>query len=93
MQQATDWIDLSGKVAHVTGGAKGIGRSISQALAMAGATTSTGISETLFAPNGPVGSSVVTRMALTAGVSMAPNRPPQRSMAPPCCWTSRIVPR
>ncbi|MFT6434626.1 MAG: NAD(P)-dependent dehydrogenase (short-subunit alcohol dehydrogenase family) [Candidatus Azotimanducaceae bacterium] len=31
------WIDLSGKVAHVTGGAKGIGRAISTALAMAGA--------------------------------------------------------
>ncbi len=38
MQQATDWIDLSGKAAHVTGGAKGIGRGISRALAMAGAS-------------------------------------------------------
>ncbi len=39
------------------------------AFPIAGATTSTGISETLFAPNGPVGSSVVTRIAFTGGVS------------------------
>ena len=32
-----DWIDLSGKVAHVTGGGKGIGRGIATALSMAGA--------------------------------------------------------
>ena len=36
--QATDWIDLSGKVAHVTGGGHGIGAAIAQALSMAGAT-------------------------------------------------------
>lgn len=36
--KATDWIDLSGKVAHVTGGAKGIGAGISRALHAAGAT-------------------------------------------------------
>ena len=35
--KASDWIDLSGKVAHVTGGGKGIGKGISTALAMAGA--------------------------------------------------------
>lgn len=38
MNNAAKWIDLSGKVAHVTGGAKGIGAAISEALAMAGAT-------------------------------------------------------
>ncbi len=37
MNQAAQWIDLSGKVAHVTGGAKGIGRGIATALSMAGA--------------------------------------------------------
>ncbi len=37
MTSASDWIDLSGKVAHVTGGAKGIGKGISTALSMAGA--------------------------------------------------------
>lgn len=35
---AADWIDLSGKVAHVTGGAHGIGAAIASALAKAGAT-------------------------------------------------------
>ncbi|MEM7100182.1 MAG: SDR family oxidoreductase [Pseudomonadota bacterium] len=37
MNQAAQWIDLSGKTAHVTGGAKGIGRGIATALSMAGA--------------------------------------------------------
>jgi len=37
MESAADWIDLSGKVAHVTGGGKGIGKGISTALAIAGA--------------------------------------------------------
>lgn len=35
--EAAQWIDLSGKVAHVTGGARGIGAGIARALAMAGA--------------------------------------------------------
>ncbi|MFN3230564.1 MAG: SDR family NAD(P)-dependent oxidoreductase [Alphaproteobacteria bacterium] len=34
---AADWVDLSGKTAHVTGGAKGIGAAIAEALAKAGA--------------------------------------------------------
>ena len=38
MTGAAGWIDLAGKVAHVTGGGKGIGEAISKALAMAGAT-------------------------------------------------------
>lgn len=37
VNKAAEWIDLSGKVAHVTGGAKGIGEAICRALAMAGA--------------------------------------------------------
>ena len=37
MTNPADWIDLTGKVAHVTGGAKGIGAAIATALAAAGA--------------------------------------------------------
>lgn len=37
MVDPATWIDLSGKVAHVTGAAKGIGRGIATALAAAGA--------------------------------------------------------
>ncbi|NKB98439.1 MAG: SDR family oxidoreductase [Pseudomonadales bacterium] len=37
MTDVAQWIDLSGKVAHVTGGAKGIGAGIATALSMAGA--------------------------------------------------------
>lgn len=35
---AEGWIDLSGKLALVTGGASGIGRASARALAVAGAT-------------------------------------------------------
>ncbi len=35
--QVTDWIDLSGKTAHVTGAGQGIGAAIARALAAAGA--------------------------------------------------------
>jgi NAD(P)-dependent dehydrogenase (short-subunit alcohol dehydrogenase family) len=35
--QAADWIDLKGKVAHVTGAGHGIGAAIARALALAGA--------------------------------------------------------
>ena len=35
--QAADWIDLSGKTAHVTGAGHGIGAAIARALALAGA--------------------------------------------------------
>ena len=35
--EAAKWIDLTGKIAHVTGGGKGIGAGIATALAMAGA--------------------------------------------------------
>ena len=38
MNTPAEWIDLTGQVAHVTGGAKGIGRGIASALSMAGAT-------------------------------------------------------
>ena len=37
MSKAANWINLNGKVAHVTGGGKGIGRAIATALSMAGA--------------------------------------------------------
>ncbi len=38
MTEAAGWIDLNGKVAHVTGGGKGIGKGIATALSMAGAS-------------------------------------------------------
>ena len=37
MIEAASWLDLTGKVAHVTGGARGIGAGIARALSMAGA--------------------------------------------------------
>lgn len=37
MNEATTWIDLTGKSAHVTGGARGIGAEIARVLTMAGA--------------------------------------------------------
>jgi len=37
MNKAAQWLDLTGKAAHVTGGARGIGAGICRALAMAGA--------------------------------------------------------
>lgn len=37
MHEAAQWINLDGKVAHVTGGARGIGAGIATALSMAGA--------------------------------------------------------
>ena len=37
MVKASEWIDLTGKVAHVTGGGKGVGKGIATALALAGA--------------------------------------------------------
>ena len=37
MSKPAQWIDLSGKVAHVTGGARGIGAAIARTLTLAGA--------------------------------------------------------